>query len=133
MDISEHAALRVSPRETDPMNRILTLALILGAVVALGGIPSAADGGDPIQTPTAHVDIQVDVQPGAAFLSIHADPGSSYAFCDAMGMPVAEGIIEDGHVALWVGTAGVGPDGLVLHGRVNEKEVYVTDPDWEWN
>lgn len=125
--------LKPSPMETDSMNKILTLALILGAVIAFGSVPAADADSTPIRTSTATADIHVLLQGDTARVSIRSYVGSPYAVFDATGLVVAEGILDLGRIKMIVPLAGTGPNGVVLTITVNDDVVTVTDPDWEWN
>lgn len=114
------------------MRKLLVLSLVIG-LAALVGDFAGANPVDPGPSDGTATGVQYDWWGSQGEMSIVGTPGSAYFVFDAMGAPVADGVLDAPATSFPAGNSGIGPDGTVVFVLVGDDVLSVTDPDWEWN
>jgi len=115
------------------MRKILTLTLILGIAVLVGGLADANGATGVDASSATATGVRYDWWGSAGELSIVGEPGTTYAVYDSNGTAVAGGQLDASAVAFVVGNSGPGPNGVLVYVLVGNDVFATTDPNWEWN
>lgn len=131
-NLDVRADAHTAPSQGDSrMRKVLTLALVLGAALAIGSAAGVADENAGAPSSSVHYE---GMGPGFGMLAISGAPGAHFDVFDATGIPVHSGNLNPPPVQFMTGNAGMGPDGAIFHVIVEGDYHAVTeDPNWEWN
>ncbi|MDA1194322.1 MAG: hypothetical protein O2894_03990 [Planctomycetota bacterium] len=105
---------------------------VLALAIAIAGLATASSAGIDYASATAS-GVSYTWHGDVGELTVVGEPGTPYAAYDANGALMGAGALREARVSFVVGSAGVGPGGVVIYVVVDGDVVAVTDPDWNWD